>query len=58
MCQTRAIGTYVFDTDFLKLGIYDNSPFYKGVQLWNDLPEDIKRIHDKHAFDCRRKNYF
>ena len=56
--QTRAMGTYVFDTDIVKLSIYANSPFYKGVQLWNDIPEDIKRLDNKHNFDCCIKNFF
>ena len=56
--HTRAMDRYVFDTDVVKLRIYANSPYYKGVQLWNDLPVDIKTIGDKRTFDYRIKSHF
>ena len=56
--HTRAMDGFVFNTDVVKLNIYANSPYYKGVQLWNDLPDDIKSIHDKRTFDYSIKRYF
>ena len=56
--NTRAMDTYVFDTDIVRLGIYSNSPYYKGVNLWNGLPVDIKSIHDKQIFNQRTKRHF
>ena len=56
--RTRTTDKYVFNTDVVKLSIYSNSPYYKGVQLWNNLPEDLKEIDDKSTFNCCIKNYF
>ena len=56
--HTRAMDRYVFDTDVVKLNIYANSPYYKGAQLWDNLPEDIKATVDKRFFDIRIKSYF
>ena len=56
--HTRAMDGYVFNTNVVKLSIYANSPYYKGVQLWNDLPADIKTTDDKRIFDYRIKRHF
>ena len=56
--HTRAMDGYVFNTNVVKLNIYANSPYYRGVQLWNDLPADIKTIDDKRVFDYRIKRHF
>ena len=32
--NTRAMDTYIFDTDIVRLGNYSNSPYYKGANLW------------------------
>ena len=55
---TRTIGTHVFDTDIVHLGVYSNSPYYKGVKLWNDIPLEIRSIRDKCIFDYRMKRHF
>ena len=47
---TRAMNSYVFDTQIVHLGVYANSPFYLGTQLWDNLPHDIKNIQDKQTF--------
>ena len=54
---TRTTNTYVFDTDIVRLGIYSNSLYYRGVKLWNDLPLDIRCIQDKRIFDFRLKKH-
>ena len=55
---THAMDTYVFDADIVKFGIYANSPYYRGVQVWNDLPEGIKTSGDSRTFDYRIKSHF
>ena len=55
---TRAVNTYVFDTDIVWLNIYYNSPYYEGVKLWNDLPLKIRNIRDKSTFAYRVKSHF
>ena len=55
---TRAMDTYVFDTDIVKLGVYANSPYYRGVQLWNNLPDCIKTVGDNRTFNYRIKGHF
>ena len=47
---TRTVNTYVFDTQIVHLSIYANSPYYVGVCHWNELPNDIRTIRDKHIF--------
>ena len=48
---TRTVNTYVFDTQIVYLSIYANSPYYVGVCHWNDLPNDIRTVRDKHIFN-------
>ena len=48
---TRTVNMYLFDTQIVHLGIYANSPYCTGVRYWNELPNDIKPIKDKHAFN-------
>ena len=50
---TRTLDTFVFDTQIVHLSAYANSPYYLGVQFWNDLPNDIKIIRDKQSFNLR-----
>ena len=47
---TRTINTYIFDTDIVHLGLYSNSPYYKGAKLWNELPLEIKETRLKSTF--------
>ena len=54
---TLAANTYVFNTDIVRLGIYSNSPYYRGVKPSNDLPMEIRSIQDKRTFDYRLKGH-
>ena len=47
---TRNAERYVFDTDIVHKDIYANSPYYKGVVLWNGLDLDIQDKVDKTGF--------
>ena len=49
-CVTRNVDRYVFDTDIVHKDIYANSPYYKGVSLWNSLKVNIQNILDKVKF--------
>ena len=48
--ETRSTDCYVFDTDIVHMSIYSNSPYYKGVNLWNNLPFDTQMIPDGYIF--------
>ena len=39
--------------DFSNLTKLHNSPFYRGVKLWNTLPEDIQKCNVKREFKRR-----
>ena len=39
---TRSTRIYVFQTDIVHTDIYDKSPYYNSVTLWNSLPKKIK----------------
>ena len=48
---TRTMNMFVFDTQIVHSCIYANSPYYLGVQKWNELPDEIKTIRDKQTFN-------
>ena len=56
--NTRSSDSYVFQTDIGHMGIYDRSPYVKGVALWNQLPVDIQSIPDKYNFKIVTKQHF
>ena len=56
VCVTRNIECYVFATDIVHKDIYANSPYFKGVCLWNDLDIDVHNNTGKTEFkNCIRR---
>ena len=47
---TRNIDRYVFLTDIVHKDVYAKSPYFKGVSLWNNLPQDLQNKPSGHEF--------
>ena len=55
--ETRSIDRNVFGTDIVHMSIYAKSPYYKGVNLLNKLPQNIQVIVDGHSFKTGIKKH-
>ena len=53
---TRRHDAVVFETCRPKLELYKKGSFYRGVQVWNDLPADIRNIDNFVSFKNTQKN--
>ena len=56
--QTRAADRIQFHVERFKVCKYKNSPFYKGVELWNLLPLDIATTDSIYQFKKLLKSRF
>ena len=48
--NTRNANKFVFKTETKIRTKYENSPFYKGTKLWNELTHDIQSADNKWIF--------
>ena len=42
---------------FTRLTKIQQSPYYRGLHLWDELPQDMQKIDTKHEFKNRIKGY-
>ena len=48
--NTRSTENYIFETDIVHTGIYAKSPYYKGANLWNEVPRHLQQVPNKGKF--------
>ena len=48
--ELRHTEHYVLDSDIVHLDIYAKSPYFRGIDLWNNLPLHIQNIDDSYSF--------
>ena len=55
---THNADRYTFNTAIVHMEIYAESPYYKGVALWNNLPIDLQNQNIGFTFkNCLKDTY-
>ena len=55
--NTRAASNNLIVQNKPHCELYRTSLYYKGIQLWNSLPDSIKNVNNLSQFKCKFKNY-
>ena len=55
--NTRAASNNLIVQNKPHCELYRTSLYYKGIQLWNSLPDSIKSVDNLSQFKCKFKNY-
>ena len=55
--NTRAASNNLIVQNKPHCELYRTSLYYKGIQLWNSLPDSIKNVDNLSQFKCKFKNY-